>query len=93
MLRVIVTYILPFLLPAAVFVLWTWARAAYIRRHGGKPPAIEDGPWFWLLLSGGVLVLAVFAGTALLSEGGAPGDVYVPPRVIDGEVVPGRHVH
>lgn len=93
MVRVLLTYILPLLAPAAVFVLWTWARATYVRRHGGQPPAIEDGPWFWLLLSGGVLVLATLGATALLTEAGRPGDTYVPPRVIDGKIVPGHHEH
>lgn len=91
MVRILLIYILPFLAPAMVFVLWTWARAGYIRSHGGKPPAIEDGPWFWLTLAGGVLVLLTLGATALLTESGRPGDVYVPPTVIDGKVVPGRH--
>ncbi len=91
MVRILLTYVLPLVAPALVFVLWTWARATYIRSHGGQPPAIEDGPWFWLTLAGGLLLLATLAGTALLTEGGKPGDKYVPPRVIDGKVVPGHH--
>lgn len=92
MLRVILTYLLPFLLPAIVFIVWTWLRARYIERHGGEPPRFEQGPWFWLFLAGGVLTLASIVATVLLQEGGKPGDTYIAPRVIDGEVVPGKHV-
>lgn len=91
MVRILLTYVLPLLAPALVFILWTWARAAYVRSHGGQPPAIEDGPWFWLALSGGLLLLLTLGASALLTESGRPGDTYVPPQVIDGKVVPGRH--
>lgn len=85
-------YVLPFLLPAAVFVLWTWLRGRWVERHGGQAPAIEDGPWFWLSLSGGLLVLAVVALTAVMGgDAGRPGEIYVPPHVVDGKVVPGQY--
>ncbi len=89
--RIILTYLLPFLLPTMVFVVWTWLRARYIERHGGEPPRFEQGPWFWLFLSGGVLVLVSIVASILTQEGGKPGDVYVAPRVVDGKVVPGTH--
>jgi hypothetical protein len=92
MARILLNYVLPLVAPALVFIVWTWARGAYIRSHGGQPPAIEDGPWFWLALAGGVLLLAVLAGSAMLTEGGRPGDTYVPPTVIDGKIVPGHHI-
>lgn len=91
MLRAILTYLLPFLLPAIVFFIWVWFRARYAERHGGTPPKVEQGHYFWLTLAGGVLVLMTLGATALLSEGGRPGDTYMPPRVIDGKVVPGEH--
>lgn len=89
---IIFRYILPFLLPALVFVLWTWARGRWVERHGGQAPGIEDGPWFWLTLSGGFLVLAVVIATALSGDqAGKPGEVYVPPTTVDGKVVPGHY--
>lgn len=90
--RILLTYLLPFLLPAIVFIVWTWLRARYIESHGGEPPRFEQGPWFWLFLTGGILTLATIVATVLLQEGGSPGDIYIAPRVIDGEVVPGEHL-
>lgn len=89
MLRIVLTYLLPFLAPATLFVVWVWLRARYVERHGGEPPEIEKGVWFWLFLAGGILVLITMGVTAFVTSGGRPGDVYVPPKVIDGKVVPG----
>ena len=92
MLRIVLVYILPLLAPTLVFLTWVWLRGRYVATHGGKAPAIEDGPWFWLIFSGGILVLITMGAMALFfGERGAPGDTYVPPHVIDGRVVPGHH--
>lgn len=90
MLRELVTVLLPLLFPTVTFVLWIKARNAYIRHHGGDVPPVERGVWFWLALSGGVLVLLSLGASALLAPAGKPSDQYVPPVFRDGKIVPGH---
>lgn len=90
MVREILSVLLPLLLPTATFFAWVSLRNAYIRHHGGDVPPVERGVWFWLALSGGVLVLLTLAVSALLAPGGTPEDRYIPPAVIDGKIVPGH---
>jgi hypothetical protein len=87
--RIIVTYIVPFLLPAVVYAIWVWYRTGYVARHGGEAPRLEKGPWPLLLFLGAVLAFAVLAVTAL-TRGGSPDDLYVPPHLEDGKMVPGH---
>jgi len=88
--RIIIAYIIPFLLPAAVYALWVWYRTAYVARHGGEAPKLERGPWPLLIFLGAVCALVVLATTALI-RGDSPEDgTYVPPRVENGQVVPGH---
>jgi len=87
--RIIFSYIVPFLLPAAVYAAWVWYRTGYAARHGGEAPKLERGPWPLLLFAGAVLAFAVLGTTALL-RGGSPDRTYVPPRVENGVVIPGH---
>ena len=89
MARVFFTYVLPFLLPLTVYLLWAWYRTGYVRRHGGEPPDIEKGPWPLMLLLGAVLTVGALAITAL-NRGAAPDAEYTPPRYEDGTIVPGQ---
>lgn len=90
MARIIVTYIVPLLLPSLLYVLWH----AFIGRKRAQTAdaATERGlraaPWHWLGLAGLALMglsLVVFADLS----GAPPGSVYEPARIIDGKVVPG----
>ena len=87
--RIILTYIVPFLTPMAVYVAWTWYRARYIASHGGEAPRLERGPWPLLVFLGAVSAFVVLGVTAVL-RGGPADQRYVPPHVVDGEVVPGH---
>lgn len=87
--RIVLQYVLPFLLPLIGYSLWIWYRNAYADRHAGAPPKFEEGPWPLLLLLGAVLMFASMAFTAL-SSGGSAGATYEPSRVEDGRIVPGR---
>ena len=89
MIRVVFTYIVPLLLPAAAYFVWVWYRARYAAAHGGDLPRLERGPWPQLLFIGALLMLATLAATALL-RGGDPNGVYVPSHLENGQVVPGR---
>jgi Family of unknown function (DUF6111) len=87
--RILFTYILPFLLPAAVYAAWVWYRTGYVARHGGEAPRLERGPWPLLMFLGAVLAFAVLAVTAL-TRGGSPDETYVPPHLENGAMIPGH---
>ncbi|MEQ9448051.1 MAG: DUF6111 family protein [Rhodospirillaceae bacterium] len=89
MTRILLTYIVPFLLPIAVYAAWVWYRTAYAARHGGEAPKFEKGPWPLLLFLGALLALAVM-GAVGLNRGGDAGAAYEPARIEDGRIVPGR---
>lgn len=88
--RIFLTYLIPFLLPIAVWFAW--------HKFFAKPPAPGEetgvaprqAPWHWLGLAGLVLLMATLGMLAVFS-GGHPGDVYHPPQMIDGKIVPGYH--
>jgi len=78
--RVLLTIIVPLLLPSALYFGWRFALG-----RGINLPAT----WIWLAASG--LVLAALTLVVLSLDFGAPREgVYVPPHVSDGKVVPGR---
>ena len=91
MARILLTYLIPFLLPVAVWFAW--------HKFFAKPPAPGEvtgayphqAPWHWLGLAG-LLLMAATLGTLAMFSGGRPGEVYHPPEIIDGKIVPGRHV-
>jgi hypothetical protein len=89
MARIVFTYVVPFLLPMAIYASWVWYRSAYAARHGGDAPRLEQGPWPLLLFAGAVSALIVLAASAWLRGSGA-GGVYVPAHVEDGKVIPGH---
>ena len=87
--RILLTYIVPFLMPAAVYAAWVWYRTRYAARHGGEAPKLEQGPWPMLMFAGAVLAFAVLASTALI-RGGDPDEAYIPPHLENGAMVPGH---
>lgn len=89
MARILLTYVMPFLLPIAAYAAWTWYRTRYAAAHGGEVPRFERGHWPLLVFLGALSAFAVLALTAFL-RGGPADERYVPPHVVDGEVVPGH---
>jgi hypothetical protein len=88
MIRVLLQYLLPLLLPMALYLLWTWFTR---KRQAAGAPAyrLQDGPWFWLILAGVALASAGLVYVAL-NTGSKPGGTYIPPRWEDGRISPGR---
>jgi hypothetical protein len=91
MIRVILEYLIPFLLPLAGYSIWIWYRNTYAENHDGAPPRFEEGPWPLMLFLGAILMFASMSYTALTS-GGSADATYIPSRVVNGEIVPGRMV-
>jgi len=86
--RVLLLYLLPLLLPTALYVAWVlWGRRR--AREGKAPPSLGDGPWFWLILAGFALMVAGLSYVAL-TGGHEPGGTYQAPRYEDGRVIPGQ---
>jgi hypothetical protein len=90
MVRILVTYVIPLVVPVVAWFLWQHFFAQPVGPDG-TPRRLRDAPWPWLGLAGVVLVAGLLGSIALFG-GGRPGEVYVPPQVIDGKVVPGRHL-
>lgn len=83
MVRILLLYVLPILLPTAVYLLW-------VRFARGKAPApAKGGPWLGLAAAGVGLMLVMLLGLTL-RDGAPPDSVYVPPTVRDGRIVPGH---
>lgn len=82
MLRIILSYLLPFILPFAAFFLYR------ILMTSGQP-LLRRTPWFVLSMIGMALVVGTLVSFALFG-GEAQEGVYVPPSFEDGRVVPGH---
>jgi hypothetical protein len=83
--RVLLTVIVPLLLPTALYILWaiTLGRGASAEEKDRRAV-----PWIWLTAAGLVLALAV--PLAVVQIGGARQGTYVAPHLENGEIVPGH---
>ena len=88
MTRILLTYILPLVLPALVWYLWHQFRP--LRPGEEKKKAWDAAPVPQLAVAGLVLLAATLGAYALL-VGGDPGEVYQPARLIDGKIESGSH--
>jgi len=81
MLRILLEYLLPLLLPFLIYL-------AYVALARGTAPGwVQDAPWPQLAGAGLVLAAISLVTWSLLS-GAPPEEVYVPPHLEDGRVVP-----
>ena len=79
MLRILLQYLLPLVLPFLVYLIY-----ARLTHKSG----VTDAPWLGLAAAGIVLMAVSLASWTLLS-GSEPGETYVPARIEDGRLVPG----
>ena len=82
--RIWLTVVLPLLLPTILYFVWV----SVMRRSRGM--AMHNA-WPWLLAAG-VIVSGCVLAVAWFRAGGGGSGSYVPPHVVDGQVVPGRLV-
>jgi hypothetical protein len=86
MLRVVLTIVLPLLLPTALYLLWITTLGS--AREGGviRWTAV---PWIWLAGAGAVL-LAIVLLVVTVHFGSSQDGVYVPPRWEGDRIIPGH---
>ncbi len=85
MLRVLLTIVLPLLLPAALYLLWVTT----LRRPVNDTTLWGALPWVWLA-GAGVALLALVLFVVTVHFGARQEGVYVPPRWQNGHIVPGH---
>ena len=86
MVRIFLTIVLPLLLPTALYVLWVSTLGA---PRGGGAVAWASLPWVWLAGAGVVLLAAVLL-VVTVGFGTPQEGVYVAPRYVNGQIVPGH---
>ena len=86
MFRVLLTIVLPLVLPTALYLLWV--RTTQWEECGGAM-RWRALPWLWLA-GAGVVLLAVVLYVVTVHFGTSEQGVYVPPRYEGGHVVPGH---
>lgn len=83
--RIILIYVLAFVLPFVSYLLWL----RFERWREGLPPEKRPLPWVPLVAIALMLVITVTLGLAFF--GGEPaGGRYIPAHMQDGKLVPGR---
>jgi len=86
MLRVVLTIVLPLLLPTALYLLWV---ATVGSTAEGRVIRWTAVPWLWLAGAGAVLL--VIALVVVTVHFGTPQEgVYVPPRWQGDRIIPGH---
>jgi Family of unknown function (DUF6111) len=85
--RVLLTIVLPLILPTALYLIWVTT----LRRP--TAPGTETRwaalPWVWLA-GAGVVLLAIVLFVVTVHFGAPQQGVYVPPRWQNGHIIPGH---
>lgn len=87
--RLFLTYIVPLLLPLALYVSYILVARRVAAGQGPLAAQLRALPWMWLAAAG-VLLLGISLLVLNLTTGSDPNRPYVPPHMENGEVVPGR---
>lgn len=83
MIRIILERMVLFALPFGLFTAYVWV---FHRRLKNPRP---DTPWFWLTVTGFLLVIASFFYVGF-TEGETTKGTYVAPQYVNGKIVPGH---
>lgn len=92
MVRTLISIVVPFITPMLCYAVWIWFQARKQERlsHGEALAAWQQWPWIWLVSIGSglaiVTLLVLFSMSDPLTD-----DRWVPPAVINGEVIPGHY--
>jgi hypothetical protein len=85
--RVLLTIVLPLILPTVVYLIWVTT----LRRPSSPGTEARWGalPWVWLA-GAGVVLLAIVLFVVTVHFGATQQGVYVPPRWQNGHIIPGH---
>ena len=86
MARVLLMALALFVLPFVIYGIW-----AFIKRSDSETPIFNTAPNFWLAGIGLVAAIVGILSFSTLDRGGID-TVYVPAKVEDGKIIPGRTV-
>jgi hypothetical protein len=86
MVRVLLTIVLPLLLPTLLYLLWIGTLGS---SRDGATLSWTGVPWIWLAGAGAVL-LAIVLLVVTVHFGSSQEGVYVPPRWQGDQIVPGH---
>lgn len=88
MARILLTYVLPLVLPTTLYLTYMWWQRGRAHKAGDELPEIEKTHVFVSVLAGFALMFASLTWIAVVS-GEDPGDgTYTAPRYEDGKIVP-----
>jgi len=88
MARIVLSYLLPLILPMAIYLGWMWVARHRSRARGDEIPEIKNSGIFWSIVVGVILMLAGLSFLAV-STGAPPGDgTYQSPRFENGQIIP-----
>jgi cytochrome bd-type quinol oxidase subunit 2 len=92
MTKTILTIAIPFLAPFLCYAIWVWfaTRKQEALQEGRAPETWQNWPWSWLITTGGAFAIISLVGLFAFGELETEG-VYVPPTMVDGEIVPGHY--
>lgn len=88
MIRLILTILVPLLVPFVVYAVWGWLRRRQAVARGEPMPDLKGPPIVWLGAVGLILLGLVLGGLSLQRGQGTLG-TYAPPHVENGRIVPG----
>jgi uncharacterized protein DUF6111 len=86
MLRILLTIVVPLILPTVIYLAWMQALRSAPRNGLDRWTAL---PWLWLTGTGVVLLVVVLL-VITVGFGTSQSGVYVPPRWENGRIVPGH---
>lgn len=89
--RILITYVLPLLLPLLLYLAWNAYARRQARKNGGEEPSLQKGPIFWSLVAGAVLLGASLVTLAVTGGDDPDAGVYIAPTYKDGKIQPPRY--
>ncbi len=92
MTRLLIQYLVPLLLPTAIYMLWLWYSGRRAARTGDTPPSFTRGGFFWTILSGAILLFMSLAFLALTGGVAPDAGVYEAPRLENGKITAPQYI-
>lgn len=86
MTRILLTMVVPLILPSLSYLIWRAATGRALVTQG-----VAAMPWPWLL-GIGIVLTAMTLFVVSVRYGNSPNGTYVPPHIVGGAVVPGEVV-